>query len=64
MSVSRLWEGVIAGAVMVVTWAVMTGGPLPAPLAPVFLNAAGAVGLALLLVCGFVLALRGRRSSG
>ena len=59
----HLWEGVIAGVVMAVTWLAMTGGPLPAPLTPALLNAIGIAGVALLLVCGAWLAARRRRTS-
>ena len=55
---SHLWEGVIAGAVIVITWMAMTGGPLPAPLTPALLNVAGAAGAALLVFCGAWLAWR------
>jgi hypothetical protein len=40
----HLWEGVIAGVVMAVTWVAMTGGLLPAPLTPALLNAIGIAG--------------------
>jgi len=59
---SHLWEGVIAGTVMAVTWLVMTGGSLPAPLTPVLLDVIGATGVALAVVCGGLLAWR-RRSA-
>ena len=49
---SHLWEGVIAGVVMVVTWAAMTGSQLTAPLTPALLNAIGVAGVLLLVVCG------------
>jgi putative Ca2+/H+ antiporter (TMEM165/GDT1 family) len=49
---SHLWEGVIAGLVMVATWAAMTGSQLPAPLTPAILNVIGAAGVILLAVCG------------
>ena len=54
----HLWEGIIAGVVMAVTWAAMTGGRLPAPLTPLLLNIAGLAGVALVLFCGTWLALR------
>lgn len=46
----HLWEGVIAGAVMVVTW--LGGSTLAAGVNPAVLNLAGLVGVLLLVVCG------------
>ena len=58
-----MWEGVIAGVVMAVTWLAMAGTTLPAPLTPALLDAAGIAGVALLLVCGAWLGWRHRHAS-
>jgi hypothetical protein len=59
----HLWEGIIAGVVMAVTWMAMTGGPLPAPLTPALLNAIGIAGVVVVVVCGAWLVRRHRRTS-